>query len=112
LFEYDAASPLQPVSTLVEEHVEGHLHDLSYRVTESSDCAHAWVIVPSRPDSLPYVVYLHGGGQDRGAFLSEALLLADLGIASLLIDLPQARASRIFHARITTKRCFFRLSLL
>jgi pimeloyl-ACP methyl ester carboxylesterase len=107
LFEYDAASPLQPVSTLVEEHVDGDLHDLSYRVTESSDCAHAWMIVPTRSDSLPYVVYLHGGGQGRGAFLNEAFLLADLGIASLLIDLPQARAFPDFSSPDKDQNTFF-----
>jgi Alpha/beta hydrolase family len=92
LFEYDPASALEAISVLVEKPVESDLHDLSYRVTESSACAQAWVIVPSQSNSFPFVVFLHGGGQDRGAFLNEAFLLADRGIASLLIDLPQARA--------------------
>jgi dienelactone hydrolase len=42
--------------------------------------------------SVPFVVALHGGGQNRDAYLAEARLLADIGIASLLIDLPAARA--------------------
>ena len=50
------------------------------------------MIAPEWPGSHPFVVFLHGGGQNRGAFLNEALLLAVAGVASLLIDLPQARA--------------------
>jgi dienelactone hydrolase len=48
--------------------------------------------VPHQSGPFPFVVALHGGGQDRDAYLAEAGLLADIGIASLLIDLPAARA--------------------
>jgi predicted peptidase len=92
LFEYDPACSLESISVLIEKHLKSDLYDLSYRVTDSSEYVHAWVVVPSQPGSFPFVVFLHGGGQDRGAFLHEAFLLADRGIASLLIDLPQARA--------------------
>jgi hypothetical protein len=47
---------------------------------------------PPRSGPSPFVLVLHGGGQDRDADLAEARLLADLGIASVLIDLPSARA--------------------
>jgi cephalosporin-C deacetylase-like acetyl esterase len=80
---------------------------LSYRVTESSGYVSAWMIVPSQSSSLPFVVFLHGGGQDRGAFLGEAFLLADFGIASLLIDLPQARALPNFSCPEKDQATFF-----
>jgi uncharacterized protein len=92
LFDYDSSIPLEAVSTLVEEHLQGKLHDLSYYLNDSSERAQAWLVLPRQSNVFPFVIYLHGGGQDRGAFLAEAYLLADLGIASLLMDLPQARA--------------------
>jgi pimeloyl-ACP methyl ester carboxylesterase len=91
LFEYDP-SPTEATSSPVERRVQGDLHELSYLLPESSEYAHSWLVVPNRSKPLPFVVALHGGGQDRNAFLAEAWLLSELGIASLLIDLPQARA--------------------
>ena len=76
---------------LVEEHAQWRMHDVSYCMPESSQRVQAWFIVPSGSDRFPFVVFLHGGAQNRGVFLSEAVSLADTGIASLLIDLPQAR---------------------
>jgi dipeptidyl aminopeptidase/acylaminoacyl peptidase len=102
LFEYDLSSPIEVISSPVEGRLQSDLRELSYRLPESSEYTHAWLIVPlqSRPSSTyhslqtksPFVVAVHGGGQDRNAFLAEARLLTELGIASLLIDLPQARA--------------------
>jgi dienelactone hydrolase len=92
LFEYDPASPIEAISSLVERRIQGDLYELSYRLPGSSEYARAWLIVPPQSRPSPFVVALHGGGQDRNAFLPEACLLAEIGIASLLIDLPQARA--------------------
>jgi dienelactone hydrolase len=108
LFEYDPACSLEAISVLEEKRDKNDLHDLSYRAAESSACVQAWVIVPSQSYSHPFVVFLHGGGQDRGAFLNEAFLLADLGIASLLIDLPQARAFPNFSRPEEEQATFFR----
>lgn len=92
MFEYDPSSPIEAISSPVEGRIQGALHELSYRLLGSSENARAWLIVPPQSTPSPFVVALHGGGQDRNAFLAEAWLLAELGIASLLIDLPQARA--------------------
>jgi dienelactone hydrolase len=92
LFEYDPASPIEAISSLVERRIQGDLYELSYRLPGSSEYARAWLIVPPQSRPSPFVVALHGGGQDRNAFLPESCLLAELGMASLLIDLPQARA--------------------
>ena len=92
MFEYDPSSPIEAISSPVEGRIQGALHELSYRLPGSSEYARAWLIVPPQSTPSPFVVALHGGGQDRNAFLAEACLLAELGIASLLIDLPQARA--------------------
>ena len=92
LFEYDRSSPIEAISSLVEKLMQGDLHELSYRLPGCLENARAWLIVPRQSGPSPFVVALHGGGQDRNAFLAEASLMAELGIASLLIDLPQARA--------------------
>jgi dienelactone hydrolase len=92
LLAHDPASSLALTSTMAEKHAQGTLYDWSYRVPGSSEGTHAWMLTPAHAGLSPFVIFLHGGGQDRGAFLSEALLLAGEGIASLLIDLQQARA--------------------
>jgi acetyl esterase/lipase len=92
LFEYDLSSPIEVMSSLVERRIQGDLYELSYRLPGCFENARAWLIVPPQSGPSPFVVALHGGGQDRNAFRAEAGLLAELGIASLLIDLPQARA--------------------
>lgn len=91
LFEYDSSSPIEAISSPVEGRIRGNLYELSYRLPGSSEYARGWLIVPSQSKPSPFVVALHGGGQNSDAFLAEAWLLAELGIASLLIDLPQAR---------------------
>jgi cephalosporin-C deacetylase-like acetyl esterase len=92
VFEYDRGSPLEADVTSVETRASGPLFDLSYRVDGKSARSQGWLIVPFRSHPIPFVVSLHGGGQDRGACLAEARLFADRGIGSLLIDLPQARS--------------------
>jgi dienelactone hydrolase len=91
LFEYDSSSPIEASSSPVEERIQGNRHQLSYHLRGFSECAQAWLIVPTQSSSFPFVVALHGGGQNSDAFLAEAWLLAEFGIASLLIDLPQGR---------------------
>jgi cephalosporin-C deacetylase-like acetyl esterase len=91
LFEYDPLSPIEAISSPVERRVQGDLHELSYPLPGSSEYTRAWLIVPHQSRPSPVVVALHGGGQDRNAFLAEAWLLSEIGVASLLIDLPQAR---------------------
>jgi cephalosporin-C deacetylase-like acetyl esterase len=88
----NSASPLEAVATVVEERTHGQLLDLSYRIDPSENRVSAWLIAPEDPIASSYVVFLHRGGQDRNAFIEEAYLLAAHGIASLLVDLPQARA--------------------
>jgi pimeloyl-ACP methyl ester carboxylesterase len=92
VFEYDRLAPLEAEVSEVETQARGALFDLSYRVNGNSERTHGWLIVPSRSHPIPFVVFLHGGGQDRGACLAEAWLFADRGMGSLLIDLPQARS--------------------
>ena len=96
VFEYDRLAPLEAAVSEVENQDRGALFDLSYRIDGDSARSQAWLIVPSRSHAIPFVILLHGGGQDHGACLGEAWLLADRGIGSLLVDLPQARSMPSF----------------
>jgi dienelactone hydrolase len=91
LFEYDSSSSIEASLSPVEERIQGNRHRLSYRLPRSSERAQGWLIVPPQSSPFPFVVALHGGGQNSDAFLAEAWFLAEFGIASLLIDLPQGR---------------------
>jgi hypothetical protein len=70
LFEYDLSSPIEGISSPVEGRIQSDLHELSYRPPESSEYARAWLIVPRQSRQAPFVVALHGGGQDRNPFLA------------------------------------------
>jgi acetyl esterase/lipase len=92
LFEYDPSSPIEAISSPVAGLIQSDLRELSYRFPGSPEYATAWLIMPPGSSPSPFVIVLHGGGQDRNAFLAEAHTLAKFGMASLLVDLPQARA--------------------
>jgi pimeloyl-ACP methyl ester carboxylesterase len=106
VFEYDRLSPLEAEVTSVETRASGQLFDLSYRVDENSTRSQGWLIVPFQSHPTPFVIFLHGGGQDRGACLAEAWLFADRGIGSLLIDLPQARSFPNFSNPVEERGTF------
>jgi cephalosporin-C deacetylase-like acetyl esterase len=106
VFEYDRRSPLEEEVTAVETLAQGQLFDLSYRVDGNSARSQGWLIVPFRSHPIPFVVFLHGGGQDRGACMAEAWLFADRGTGSLLIDLPQARSFPNFSNPVEERGTF------
>ena len=106
MFEYDRGSPFEAEVTSVETRASGQLFDLSYRVNGNSTRSQGWLIVPFRSHPIPFVVFLHGGAQDRGACLAEAWLFADRGIGSLLIDLPQARSFPNFSNPVEEQSTF------
>ena len=108
MFEYDRLAPLETAVSEVENQDRGVLFDLSYRIDGDSARSQGWLIVPSRSEPIPFVILLHGGGQDRGACLGEAWLLADRGIGSLLVDLPQARVLPSFSDPAAEQNAFQR----
>ena len=82
--------------------------DLNYRVIKTIDTTRAtiyniqytggnnmmvtaWLIIPKNNlRKYPAVIFLHGMGQDKNAFLANAIGLAGKSFASLLIDDPPA----------------------
>lgn len=51
---------------------------------------HYVLVEPKTSGRHPAVLFQHGGGQSMAHYLSEALILADAGVTSLLVDPPLA----------------------
>lgn len=95
MFDYSRQLSLDIQGVNVEVRNNIQIHDISYASPNGARVA-AYLTVPCQESSFPGVIFLHGGDQDRTAFLNEALSLADLGAASLLIDEPSVRAMPLF----------------
>src|SRR5882672_746981 len=95
MFDYSQESPLELQELGVEARNGANVHDVSY-ANPNGDRVSAYLVVPHEEGQFAGVVFLHGGEQDRAAFLNEALSLAELGAVSLLIDEPSVRAMPLF----------------
>jgi dienelactone hydrolase len=89
LYDYDASAPFEEQEVKTEEKEGSIVHDLSYagpngRIT-------AFYIVPEGDGPFPAVLFMPGAPGARFTFYSEAVALAERGIASLLPDPPYAR---------------------
>jgi cephalosporin-C deacetylase-like acetyl esterase len=87
--------PLDIQQVTVEVRNDIQIHDISYASPNGATVS-AYLVVPCQGNSFAGVIFLHGGEQDRSAFLHEALSLAELGAVSLLIDEPSVRAMPLF----------------
>lgn len=90
MFDYDQTALLDIKEAPVENKKNIKVHDISYG--SKSERVSAYLIVPSGKGPFAAMIFLHGGGQDRSAFLEEALSLTKMGVVSLLIDEPSIRA--------------------
>lgn len=90
MFDYDHRAPLEIRETTVEERDCAQVRDISY-ASANGVRVEAYLVVPQREGSSAGIIFLHGGEQDRNAFLDEALSLAQTGAVSLLIDEPSVR---------------------
>ncbi len=90
-FDYDQTVPLDVREFGVNNRDGVEVHDISYANPNCSRVA-AYLVVPAKECRCAGVIFLHGGGQNRSAFLDEALSLAKGGALSLLIDVPFIRS--------------------
>src|SRR3712207_3564299 len=95
MFEYSGQSPLDDHVISAEVRNNINIHDISY-ANPNGERVSAYLVIPCQGSSFAGVIFLHGGEQDRSAFLNEALSLAELGVVSLLIDEPSVRAMPLF----------------
>lgn len=89
-FEYDQAFPLNLQTLSTEEQAGILVHDICYAGAQG-DTVTAYLTQPTGAGPFPAVLYLHHLSGNRSRFLEEAVSLASLGIAGLLIDAPFAR---------------------
>jgi hypothetical protein len=95
MFDYSQESSLDLQELSCETRGGADTHDISYASPNGARVS-AYLVVPHGEGQFAGVIFLHGGEQDRSAFLDEALSLAKLGAVSLLIDEPSVRAFPFF----------------
>jgi cephalosporin-C deacetylase-like acetyl esterase len=95
MFDYSQESPLDVQELGFEARDRANVYDISYANPDGARVA-AYSVVPRKECQFAGVIFLHGGGQDRSAFLKEALSLAQSGAVSLLINEPSVRATPLF----------------
>ena len=95
MFDYSQEASLNVRELGIEARGGANVYDVSYANPNGARVS-AYLVVPYGEGQFAGVIFLHGGEQDRPAFLNEALSLAKLGAVSLLIDEPSARAMPLF----------------
>jgi dienelactone hydrolase len=90
MFDYDRKAALDIREIGAEDKYGVTVHDISYASSKSVRVT-GYLVVPPGKGPFAGMLFLHGAGQDRSAFLDEALSLAKSGVVSLLIDVPSVR---------------------
>jgi len=90
VFAYDAKAPLDFQEKAVEDVHGVKVHDISYASPRGGRVP-AYLVVPPGKGPFAALIFIHWGQADRTEFLSEAVMLAQAGAESLLIDAPYNR---------------------
>lgn len=87
LFSYDAKAPLDFRERSAEDVHSVKVLDISYASPKGGRVP-AYLVVPPGKGPFAGLVFVHWGQGDRTEFLAEAVMLAEAGAESLLIDAP------------------------
>jgi dienelactone hydrolase len=90
LYDYDSKQPLDCNETLLYERDGIKVFDISYASPKDGRVT-AYLVVPAGKGPFAGVVFGHWGLGTRTEFLPEAMLYAEAGAASILIDYPWVR---------------------
>jgi cephalosporin-C deacetylase-like acetyl esterase len=90
LFQYDANSPLELVVLAERAAGDAVIRDITYASPRGGK-APAYLILPSHGAPQAGVIFGHWGEGNREEFVDEAVILAQLGFASLCPDAPFLR---------------------
>jgi dienelactone hydrolase len=90
MFEYDPQLALDYQEHERYEQNGISIYDVSY-ASPMGGRASAFLLMPQRKGSLAGILFMHPGGLDRYAFLDEAMVFAQRGAVTLLLDAPYAR---------------------
>ncbi|HZS07184.1 MAG TPA: acetylxylan esterase [Blastocatellia bacterium] len=91
LFDYDQKAPLDIKETGTLDRNGVKVIDLTFASPKGGRVP-AYLIVPPGKGPHAGIVYGHWGGGNRTEFLSEAVMLAEAGAVSVLIDYPWERS--------------------
>jgi dienelactone hydrolase len=93
LFAYDHSSPLAVQETGVEQRGAAAVHDITF--VGVKDPIKAYLVTPASPGPHAAILYVHWLGEpestNRTEFLDEAVMLANRGVVSLLVDTMWAK---------------------
>ena len=93
-FDYDAERP--PVIEITGAEIS--ISDLTYQ-TAPGRGVRAYLVVPAGTGPHAALLFLHPGPGSRATFLAEAVTLAGMGAASLLVDAPWADSTAAAWSR-------------
>ena len=90
LYHYDKSLPLGIDSALLHEDPDYRVFEITYESPVDGKVT-AYQTEPSNQGKYPAIVFGHWGYGDKTEFLSEAILYAQAGTISLLVDCPWVR---------------------
>jgi dienelactone hydrolase len=90
MFDYDEKASLDIREEGVEDRGGIKVHDISYASPKGGRVS-AYLVVPPGKGPFAGLVFMHHDYADRSGFLADALLLAETGAVSILIDAPFRR---------------------
>jgi hypothetical protein len=93
MFEYDRSAPLDLKENSSEEKDGAMVHEITYASPRGGRVT-ATLVTPHTTGREVGLIFAHGAGGRRRDFLPEAMLFAEVGAVSLLIDDPCARPSK------------------
>jgi dienelactone hydrolase len=96
IFDYDRQAPLDVRESRIEDKDGVKVHDITY-VSPKGGRVTAYLVVPAGRGPFAGLVFMHWGFGYRSSFLAEALLLAETGAVSLMIDAPYNRPAPWRH---------------
>ncbi|MGB2957992.1 MAG: hypothetical protein WBD30_03825 [Bacteroidota bacterium] len=100
LYDYDPKQPLDSRETLLNERDGVKLYDISYASPRGGRVT-AYLVVPAGKGPFAGLVFGHWGPGNRTEFLPEAMLYAEAGATSLLVDYPWVRPApwrrKLYH---------------
>jgi dipeptidyl aminopeptidase/acylaminoacyl peptidase len=87
LYDYDPKQPLDSKETLLYDRDGAKVYDISYASPKGGRVT-AYLVMPAGRGPFAGLVFGHWGPGNRTEFLAEAMLYAEAGAASLLVDYP------------------------
>jgi len=103
LFQYDVKRPLDLQEKVLSNEAGITVYDVSFAGANNRE-VYAYLILPVAKQPVPAVIFVHWGMGGRSQFLAESKLLAQTGVAALLVSSPFADSRKHFITSIINLR--------